>query len=98
MSQRYFSGSIQVDHAHVQASPWLKSSGAARAYGSFYWVGFVNGLAVPVDRVIDFKRGASLHVCDVRCQSARGHVCECSCGGLNHGRGVAAVTGQGGLF
>ena len=23
--------------------------------------------------------------CDGRCTSARGHVCECSCGGANHG-------------
>lgn len=26
------------------------------------------------------------HVCDARCTSARGHNCECSCGGKNHGR------------
>jgi hypothetical protein len=24
-------------------------------------------------------------LCDERCTSARGHKCECSCGGLNHG-------------
>lgn len=24
--------------------------------------------------------------CDGRCTGARGHVCECSCGGANHGR------------
>lgn len=24
--------------------------------------------------------------CDHRCTSARGHNCECSCGGVNHGR------------
>jgi hypothetical protein len=27
--------------------------------------------------------------CDDRCLYARGHVCECSCGGRNHGRGCA---------
>lgn len=26
------------------------------------------------------------HTCDARCTSARGHQCECSCGGANHGR------------
>jgi hypothetical protein len=26
------------------------------------------------------------HACDVRCTSARGHKCECSCGGANHGK------------
>jgi hypothetical protein len=25
------------------------------------------------------------HKCDARCTSARGHNCECSCGGANHG-------------
>jgi hypothetical protein len=25
------------------------------------------------------------HVCDSRCTNARGHNCECSCGGANHG-------------
>jgi hypothetical protein len=27
------------------------------------------------------------HKCDERCMSARGHKCECACGGANHGRG-----------
>jgi len=34
------------------------------------------------------------HVCDERCTEAKGHKCECSCGGKNHGKahlqGVAA--------
>jgi hypothetical protein len=25
--------------------------------------------------------------CDARCQGAKGHMCECSCGGKNHGQG-----------
>lgn len=28
--------------------------------------------------------------CDARCTNARGHSCECSCGGKNHGSGLAA--------
>lgn len=27
------------------------------------------------------------HKCDARCTSAKGHSCECSCGGKNHGSG-----------
>lgn len=34
-------------------------------------------------RVRGFK---TEHVCDVRCTSAKGHNCECSCGGANHGK------------
>lgn len=30
------------------------------------------------------------HVCDARCVHARGFVCNCSCGGKNHGRGFTA--------
>ena len=27
------------------------------------------------------------HKCDARCTNARGHICECECGGVNHGKG-----------
>lgn len=36
------------------------------------------------------------HKCDVRCTHAKGHKCECSCGGKNHGSawgGVASIAG-----
>lgn len=26
------------------------------------------------------------HICDSRCTGAKGHNCECSCGGANHGK------------
>lgn len=38
-----------------------------------------------IARVIQFKSHPSRHACDARCQSAKGHQCECSCGGANHG-------------
>ncbi len=34
--------------------------------------------------------------CDERCTHARGHKCDCSCGGTNHGRGWQ--IGSAGLF
>ncbi len=42
---------------------------------------------VPTFRAIEFKVNPSLHKCDARCQHAKGHSCECSCGGKNHGKG-----------
>jgi hypothetical protein len=27
-----------------------------------------------------------IHKCDARCETSKGHNCECSCGGANHGR------------
>lgn len=32
------------------------------------------------------------HQCDARCLNAKGYTCTCSCGGVNHGRGHAAVV------
>ncbi len=35
-------------------------------------------------------RLAPEHKCDARCEGARGHNCECSCGGANHGKAHSA--------
>ncbi len=43
------------------------------------------GKRVMADRVIFYKLRPSLHKCDARCTNAKGHNCECSCGGANHG-------------
>lgn len=32
------------------------------------------------------------HKCDARCTGAKGHDCECSCGGKNHGAGYAVAA------
>lgn len=42
---------------------------------------------LPVTRKIYFADNASLHKCDARCRNAKGHDCQCSCGGANHGAG-----------
>ena len=41
----------------------------------------------PVTRWVRFKINPSLHKCDARCRNAKGHDCECSCGGEFHGAG-----------
>ena len=46
-------------------------------------------VTVPVARKIFYKSRPSLHKCDGRCVNAKGHDCECACGGHNHGRGNA---------
>ncbi len=33
-----------------------------------------------------FGVNAPDHKCDARCETAKGHNCECACGGANHGR------------
>jgi hypothetical protein len=42
-------------------------------------------IAKPVAGKISVK-----HVCGAKCLNSTGHVCECSCGGKNHGAGFAA--------
>jgi len=42
---------------------------------------------VQATRKIQFKSNPSLHVCNDKCMNATGHLCECSCGGKNHGAG-----------
>ncbi len=43
------------------------------------------GQAHPTERLIYFAASPSLHKCGARCTGARGHNCECSCNGANHG-------------
>ena len=39
------------------------------------------------ERLIERPALASNHKCGGRCRSAKGNVCECSCGGAQHGAG-----------
>ncbi|MEX3764417.1 hypothetical protein [Paraburkholderia phenoliruptrix] len=52
-------------------------------------VGFADGVMFPLTRVIEYKAQPSRHECNAKCMngSHRG-VCECRCGGRNHGRGM----------
>ena len=47
------------------------------------------GVQYPITRAIEMKRNPSNHQCNAKCLngSHRG-VCECQCGGKNHGRGM----------
>lgn len=42
---------------------------------------------LPVTRCIHYSDKPSLHKCGGKCRSAKGHDCECSCGGQFHGAG-----------
>lgn len=49
------------------------------------FVGNYLGQVMPITRIIQYKTNPSLHKCDARCQNAKGRICECECGGKNHG-------------
>jgi hypothetical protein len=46
-----------------------------------------DGSILPITRNIQRKRNPSNHKCDARCLNATGFLCECACGGKNHGAG-----------
>jgi hypothetical protein len=61
----------------------------AKSYDSFSVMAkYHNGELLPITRAIEYKTRPSLHKCDARCVHAKGHKCECACGGKNHGRGA----------
>ena len=53
-----------------------------------------SGRVRPVTRSIEFKKTRTPKRCDARCLYARGHDCECACGGVNHGRGDAGAQNE----
>lgn len=46
-----------------------------------------DGQLLPVTRSIQYSEKPSLHSCGSKCRNAKGHDCECECGGKNHGAG-----------
>lgn len=44
-----------------------------------------DGTKVQAERAIQRKSFPSNHKCDARCLNATGFLCECACGGKNHG-------------
>ncbi len=98
---KYFNGTQQLKGIHGLAnadfaarfprSPGRRHDGYTKEVG--YPLAGTGG-ALPVERVIEYKQFASKHDCDARCLNAQGKImkCECSCGGVNHGRGAGTFT------
>lgn len=91
---KYFSGKQEVKNVHaMRNAAFVAQFGdikAKRQDGFSMLVAHPTSgpdAILPVTRVIDYKANPSLHKCDARCTSAKGHSCECSCGGVNHGAG-----------
>jgi len=53
-----------------------------------HFMGFApDGTKLQATRKVQIKSNPSLHKCSDRCVSAKGWLCECECGGKNHGAG-----------
>ena len=53
-----------------------------------------DGTKLRAERKIERKSNPSNHKCDARCLNATGFLCECSCGGKNHGAGNFQCTSE----
>lgn len=88
---KYFNGDEQLtsirpmDNATFEIMGGIKSK--HNSYDGFQRLVGRNaqGVLVPVQRKIEYKSRPSKHVCDARCRNAKGHICECECGGRYHG-------------
>jgi hypothetical protein len=89
---KYLSGSTELDGG----IPWLNRKTFEERFPGVRGIrvdsfGLYAGVAknseelMPVTRIVEYQKNPSLHKCDARCRSAKGHSCECSCGGKNHG-------------
>lgn len=63
---------------------------AMRADGYSRWMArAADGRLLPVTRKIEYKSRPSLHACNAKCINGKHNgVCECQCGGKNHGAGM----------
>ena len=87
---KYFNGDIQLTSVMAIANAKFDELGGVKSKHNRFdgfqrMVGKIDGVLVPVTRMIEYKSRPSLHKCDARCQNSTGHVCECSCGGKYHG-------------
>ena len=66
--------------------PGEKAIRGGDAYGRL--IGLMNGAYRPVARMVYYKHRPSLHKCSAKCRNGKcSGVCECQCGGKNHGIG-----------
>lgn len=71
-----------ADLRRMAGSRWLLLIGKCAKCGSVHLA----------DRMIDRTTTPNNHPCDARCTFARGHLCECVCGGRNHGAGQRSAS------
>jgi hypothetical protein len=92
---KYFCGDIELTHVWQANDRQFRGIGGTYTrhnryglIGVWYAPDGVTELAyLPITRTIRYKKRPSLHTCDARCRMAKGHDCECACGGKYHGHG-----------
>jgi hypothetical protein len=87
-TEKYFNGDIELTNVYMVTSKWSIAAGGKKVSTYQTMVGTpITGekCIMPATRWIHYSNKPSLHKCDARCMGAKGHNCECSCGGKNHG-------------
>lgn len=80
-------GNLQTVKTEIAKARWPMAK-LVRADSFTVWAGLtVDGILLPVTRSIRYSLTPSKHRCDARCINAKGHNCECACGGKHHGKG-----------
>ncbi len=94
-SMRYFNGTTQLKNIQPVPNDKFLSLGGVKSKANYYdsfkrLVGLSDtNEMLPVDRAIQYRKYASLHVCNTKCLNGKTTgTCECQCGGKNHGLGV----------
>lgn len=67
--------------ARVEGEAATHLLGSIHSFNFNYWRCVGCSRSYKIDRL---KARLSAHKCDARCTNAKGHNCECSCGGKNH--------------
>lgn len=96
-SMRYFNGVAELKSIHAVPNEQFISLGGIKSKSNYYdsfkrLVGFTDSRELlPVERAIQYRKFASLHVCNAKCVNGKHNgTCECQCGGKNHGLGKQA--------
>lgn len=90
---KYFNDVVELVGIRPVDNKIFENLGGIKSKHNYYdgyqrFVGKVkssDSILLPVTRKIEYKSCPSLHKCDARCQNSKGHICECSCGGMYHG-------------
>lgn len=88
-----------IELAQIQPMDNSKFAGLYPGVAGFRYDGYMKYVGVaaggadrrilPVTRKIEYKANPSLHACNAKCMNGKCNgVCECRCGGQNHGRGT----------
>jgi hypothetical protein len=92
---RYFSGSVELSVPFpVKVATFKAIGGEFSRHNRYDGFKRLVGVAIdgdkatmPVTRTIFLKSNPSNHKCGSKCRHAKGHDCECECGGKFHGVG-----------